>query len=269
TNDSFTYVVADPNGGSATGKVSITITGLNNPPVPNNDSLTVSEHAGLTPISAQLLLNDSDPDAGETATLAITAVDTTGTHGTVVFSGGVISYNPNNGFGNLPLGSNAIDHFTYTIQDVHGQTSTATVNVTVVGQNDSPVAHDDSLSMPANNPATNLTTLTLGNDSDPDPDETATLSILSIDVSTARGSVSLTNGAVFYQPGPQFQSLPAGSNQVDTYSYVIQDVHGATAQANVTITNIGVNDSPVAGPDTVSVLVGQTTNVTSLMLSND
>ncbi len=63
----------------------MTITGLNNPPVATTDSLTVSEHAGLTPISAQLLLNDHDPDAGETATLAISAVNTSGTHGAIVF----------------------------------------------------------------------------------------------------------------------------------------------------------------------------------------
>lgn len=269
TNDSFTYVVADPYGGFATGKVTITITGLNNSPVANDDSLTVSEHAGLTPISPQLLLNDYDPDAGETATLSISAVNASGTHGAVVLSNGAVSYNPNNGFGNLPLGSNVIDHFTYTIQDVHGQTATANVNVTVVGQNDPPVANDVSLTMPANNPATNLTAVLLASDSDPDPGETATLSILSINASAARGDVSFTNGSVFYQPGPQFVSLPAGSNQVDTYSYVVQDVHGATAQANVTITNVGVNDPPVAGPDTVAVLVGQTTNITSLMLSND
>jgi hypothetical protein len=37
----------------------------------------------------------------------------------------------------------------------------------------------------------------------------------------------------------------------------------------VTITNIGVNDPPVAGPDTVTVTEGQTTNLTSLMLAND
>ncbi|HXT11777.1 MAG TPA: Ig-like domain-containing protein [Candidatus Angelobacter sp.] len=269
TNDSFTYVVADPNGGSATSKVTITITGLNNAPVAKDDSITVSEHAGVTPISAQLLLNDFDPDAGETATLSISAVNTSGTHGAVTLSGGAVSYSPNNGFGNLPLGSNAVDHFTYTIKDVHGLTATANVNVTVVGENDSPIANDVSLSMPANNVATNLTALMLASDSDPDPGETATLSILSIDASTARGDAGFTNGSVVYQPGPQFLSLPAGSNQVDTFSYVIQDVHGATAKANVTITNVGVNDSPVAGPDTVSVLVGQTTNVTSLMLSND
>ncbi len=185
------------------------------------------------------------------------------------FSAGTISYNPNNAFGNLPLGSNAVDHFTYTIQDAHGQTATANVSVTIMGQNDSPLAGDVSLTMPANNPVTNLTTLLLANDSDPDPGETATLSILSVDASAASGQVGFTNGSVFYQPGPQFLSLPAGSNQVDTYSYVIQDVHGATAQGNVNITNVGVNDPPVAGPDTVAALVGQTTNVTSLILTND
>ncbi len=269
TNESFTYVVADPNGGSATGKVTVTITGVNNLPVANDDSLTVSEHAGLTPISAQLLINDHDPDAGESDTLIISAINTNGTHGAVALSAGAISYNPNNGFGNLPLGSNAVDHFTYTIQDVHGQNSTANVSVTVMGENDSPIANDVSLTMPANNPITNLTALLLANDSDPDPGETATLGILSVNASAAHGEVGLTNGAVFYQPGPQFLSLPAGSNQVDTYSYVIQDVHGATAQGNVTITNLGVNDPPVAGPDTVAALVGQTTNFTSLLLTND
>jgi len=41
-------------------------------------------------------------------------------------------------------------------------------------------------------------------------DETATLSILRVDPWFARGKQSLSNSAVFYQPGPEFLLWPAG-----------------------------------------------------------
>ena len=73
--------------------------------------------------SCALLANDSDPD-GNTP-LTITAVNYTGGNGaTVTLSGGQVFYSPN--------GHLTADTFEYTLQDSLGATSTGTVNVTII-----------------------------------------------------------------------------------------------------------------------------------------
>ena len=57
--DSFTYVVADPDGNQAEGFVHIVISSVNDRPVARNDSLTTDEDQ---PVVLDLLANDSDPD---------------------------------------------------------------------------------------------------------------------------------------------------------------------------------------------------------------
>ena len=70
TSDSFTYTVSD---GSATdtGRVAVTVTPVNDPPVATNDAVTVAEGGTLNVPTSSLLSNDTDP---ESATLSITNV---------------------------------------------------------------------------------------------------------------------------------------------------------------------------------------------------
>jgi hypothetical protein len=97
----------------------------NQPPVANDDSVTVDEDSGSNDLTAQLLGNDTDP---ENDTRTITG-KTDAAHGTVSVSGGVLTYQPNGNY-------NGTDTFTYTISDGNGHTDTATVNVTVTAVND-------------------------------------------------------------------------------------------------------------------------------------
>jgi Ca2+-binding RTX toxin-like protein len=89
-----------------------------------------------------LLANDHDQDAG--AQLAISAVDTNGTLGTVNFDAvnHTLSYAADDDlFDTLAPGATYIDHFNYTVTDEHGLTSTATVDVTVTGIDDGITVH--------------------------------------------------------------------------------------------------------------------------------
>ncbi|MEO7730417.1 MAG: cadherin-like domain-containing protein [Kofleriaceae bacterium] len=113
--DSFTYAVSDGLGGSASGTVNINVADL--PPVAVADTLTAFAN---TPATVDVLANDSDPD-GDPLTVASFSQ---GAHGSVAFTGGVATYTPVTGY----TGSDA---FTYAIDDGHGLTAVATVNVTV------------------------------------------------------------------------------------------------------------------------------------------
>ncbi|WP_237685087.1 Ig-like domain-containing protein [Szabonella alba] len=67
----YEVTITDPNGGTATTEVTVTIQGRNDRPVPQADqSLTEAD----MPVSANVVANDSDVDAGETATLQVTQV---------------------------------------------------------------------------------------------------------------------------------------------------------------------------------------------------
>ena len=95
-------------------------------PIANDDTATTDED---TPVDINVLANDSDPDGD---TLNVVSV----TQG----ANGAVSINPDKTVHYAPavnfFGS---DSFTYTIDDGHGGTATATVNVTVNAVNDAPV----------------------------------------------------------------------------------------------------------------------------------
>ena len=119
TTDSFTYMVSDGYGGNDTATVTITVNGVNDPPVAVNDSAIIKKD---TSVIIDVLSNDSDPDVGDTLTVASV---TQGTNGAVSNNESYVTYTPATGF-------NGTDSFSYTVSDGNGGTDTATVSVTVV-----------------------------------------------------------------------------------------------------------------------------------------
>ncbi|MEO2023578.1 MAG: Ig-like domain-containing protein, partial [Pirellulaceae bacterium] len=120
----ISYTVGDGNGGSATGQVTVTVTGANDVPNANDDTLTAIKNAVDQVLSP--LANDTiTPDEGES--LSITAVGTPDQGGTVTIAtnGQTILYTPATDFV-------AQETFTYTIDDGNGGTSQGTVTVDVL-----------------------------------------------------------------------------------------------------------------------------------------
>src|SRR6185312_14537532 len=117
-----------------------------------NNQLLASNHivvdVNAAP-KAATIAGDANEDTGNPITLAASytdadptdihtfAINTAGTHGTVVNNGdGTFTYNPNGQFESLPAGATATDTFTYTVTDNHGASSTATATITIHGEND-------------------------------------------------------------------------------------------------------------------------------------
>jgi VCBS repeat-containing protein len=117
TTDSFIYTVSDGNGGIDTATVTITINGVNDPPVAVNDSAITDEG---TPVIIDVLNNDSDVDGDA---LAVDSV-TQGANGSVANNGSYVTYTPTPGF-------NGTDSFNYMVIDSNGGTDTATVTINV------------------------------------------------------------------------------------------------------------------------------------------
>jgi VCBS repeat-containing protein len=126
--------VTDSAGLSSQNDVAIVIGDLNEAPGAQGDTITVDEDATGGNLWAQLLGNDSDPDAGDQ--LTISAVTGSGTLGSLIFDPATQTLRyvaDNDAFDALAPGAVATDSFTYTVSDRNGLTSTATVNVAVTG----------------------------------------------------------------------------------------------------------------------------------------
>jgi len=190
--------------GQALVKVSWTRIGdippVNGAPDANNDTAT-AEHN--TPVTLNVLANDSDPDGDALSVSKFDAASAQG--GTVsITAAGLATYTPKAGF-------SGTDTFNYTASDGRGGTDSAKVTVTVKAAppaNRAPDAHGDSASTAFNTP---VTLNVLANDSDPDGDA---LRVLNFDAASAQGgTVSITAaGLATYTP-------KAGFSGTDTFNY--------------------------------------------------
>lgn len=116
-SDSFTYVVSDGKGATATATVNITVASVNDAPVAVADSAKVDQDvSGLIDV----LANDWDIEGDALVPTSCTQ----GEHGTVSVEGDSVRYTPNPGYAGG-------DSFTYTVSDGHGGTAVATVTVWV------------------------------------------------------------------------------------------------------------------------------------------
>ncbi|TWU42564.1 Ig-like domain-containing protein [Novipirellula artificiosorum] len=225
-SDSFTYTLADGNGGVDTGTVMVSVTPVNDAPVAVDDDYVVDQDMSLVVPASGVLANDSDVDA-DTLSAAIVGDPS---HGDVwLGEDGSFTYTPEDGF----YGQ---DSFTYRVQDSSLVSDTATVTIMVNRVNSVPVANDDSYDVDEDQPINVATPGVLGNDRDDDGDP-ITANIIS---GVSHGQLNLNqDGSFNYTPEANF----AGT---DSFSYVANDGFGNSDQAIVTLTVNSVNDVPTA-----------------------
>ncbi|MEJ3959405.1 tandem-95 repeat protein [Brachymonas sp. G13] len=293
TVPSVGYTVTDGSS-TDTSKLDITVTPVNDAPIANNDTASVLENATLTTTASQGVLAtyssasvnsvaDTDVDGD---TLTVTAVHTgtetgTGTSGTVgsALTGtwGVLTLNADGSYSyvaskadSLAAGATATDVFTYTISDGKGGTDTAQLTITITGVNDAPV---DGNETNVTNEDTTLTVLDgaagdlLNNATDVDG---GTLSITSYTIAgmtgtyTAGQSVTITGkGTITINANGSYTFVPVANwnGMVPQITYTVSDGQGGTDTSTLDITVTPVNDAPVDGNETNSVLEDTTLTV--------
>ncbi len=268
TTDTFTYSVKDNHGlGSTPATVTVGITGVNHAPVATADSASAQADTPMTVTAPGVLSNDTDLDSDPLTVTKLNGSSTltgTSTDGAAVtiHADGSYSYDPTGSatLKALGVGAQTTDTFTYTIDDGHGGTSSATVSITVTGVNDAPVAINDGstgtpiASTTSDAPLTGQPTL-FGNDGDPDTGDT--LSLNTADTTSPKGATVTvnSNGTWSYDPttSSTLQALTHGQSTTDTFTYSVKDNHGlGSTPATVTVGITGVNHAPVANPDNES-----------------
>tara|TARA_R110001592_G_scaffold123859_1_gene332258 strand:- start:682 stop:6015 length:5334 start_codon:yes stop_codon:yes gene_type:complete len=252
--DSFTYILNDfyppnaiPKGGESTGNVQVNIrSNTQSSPSVDNFDITMDQATTLNVLS-----NDVDADGD---TLFITAIDQP-SNGQVSIINDEILYTPN-------LGYTGFDTFAYYIKekdDATGLIGTTTygagVALNIIPPNENPIANMDVYNLSINEQQVfNV----LGNDSDPDGDS------ISID------SVSPTQfGTAIKLSDTQIQYTAPALAASDSFTYIITDGKGGTAQGTVNIEVTVPNYAPVANDDTGSMLEGDTTLIDVLVNDSD
>jgi VCBS repeat-containing protein len=230
-SDSFTIVVSDGNGGTAEQVVSVNVNAVNDAPTaPANGSVTTAEDSA----SAATSIGASDVD-GDSLTYA-QKVGAQAAHGSVSFNqaAGTYTYTPNANY-------NGSDSFTIVISD--GQLTTEQlVSVTVTPVNDAPTAPATG-SVSTNEDTASAATAIGASDIDGD-----SLSYSQkVGASAAHGSVSFNNAAGTYTYTPN-----ANYNGSDSFTIVVSDGNGGTAEQVVSVNVAAVNDAPTGVTGTLS-----------------
>lgn len=216
----FSYAATDEQATSSEALVTLSVSAVNDPPVAVDDAFTTDED---TPLSGDVLVNDSDPENDSLSALLIADVSS----GALVFnSDGLFTYTPNTDFF-------GVDSFVYELSD-GALTDIATVTIDVMPQNDLPVALDEAYSGTEDTQLLVTAPGVLANDTDADGDTLTP--ILVSDVAT--GTLVLnTDGSFTYDP-------PLDFNGTTTFTYATSDGVATSSEATVTLSVAPVNDLP-------------------------
>ena len=267
----FSFSVQDNGGAFDTtpNTLRFDVTPVNDAPLALPDSATTPED---TPVSGNLLSNDSDIDGD---TLSVTQFVVNG----ITFAAGTLStlpgvgsllVNPDGSYTFTPLAnySGAVPVVTYTVSD-GAVTSTATLTLSIMAVNDAPVAAPDVRTLLEDTPAVGNV---LGNDVDVDG---SALTLTQFSVAGVPGSFTagqtasipgvgsllmLADGSYSFTPAPNY----AGA--VPLISYTATDgalISSSTLSLSIT----PVNDAPVAADDLASTAINAPISIA--VLAND
>ena len=279
--DAFNYTVSDGNGEDDIAVLTITVVGINDAPVADNEtgSVTVSQTLTVSDGTSDVLHGDTDADAS--SSLTVTGIRTgteaagTGTSGTVG-SGLAGTYGTltiaSDGTYTYVAGSSAgTDYFTYTVSD-GAATDTGQITITV-NANTAPTAVNDTdaVNEDATITRTSGSNLLMDDDSDANGDSITVTQIavtggsnssVSSGTNQSNGTSvtgtygTLTVGAdgtyTYVADRSAADDLDASDTATDSFTYTISD-GTATDTATLIITVTGINDAPVAVNDTDAV----------------
>jgi len=224
-------------GTNPSGTVSITVTEVNDAPVPSNDPLSsIAEDSGQRSISfASLTSNDAPGPATVTdetgQTLTITGVNNA-VGGTISISGSNVLFTPAADY-------NGAAAFDYTVQDngtTHGspdpKSATGHVTFTITEVNDTPLPGNDTLSAVSEDSAQRIisfASLTANDNAGPANESGQHLTITAVSHAVG-GSVSISGSNVLFTPAADF-------NGAASFDYTLQDdgtTNGSSASASAT-----------------------------------
>lgn len=241
--DTFTYQT-DDRGDHDTATVTVTVAGVNDIPAAATGTLTTDEDTVGTTLSNNsnnLSSLVTDPDLNEVLTFTAGTTTTAAGATVTINANGTFSYDPRGSatLQALAVGESANDSFTYTVRDASNQQATGTVNVTVNGVNDNPVAVDDEFTLDQEN-GVFQTLDVLQNDTDVDASDTLTIQSVTQGSNGGTVQVSQDGLSILYQHANGFDGT-------ETFTYTVSDGNGGTDTATVTVNIVAFVPSTITG----------------------
>ncbi|VUD46876.1 Bifunctional hemolysin/adenylate cyclase [Thalassocella blandensis] len=247
------YTVVDDTGATSEASVFITVTGTDSQPIAVADVASTDQN---TSVEIDVLANDSGSN------LTLESVELSSGSGTVSIVDNKVVFDADGQYDYLADGETEQVELSYTVANSNGETSSATISLTVTGTNDGPVANPDI----ANSNQNDILTLdVLLNDSDPDGGDVLTLS--NVEISNGSGLVSIQDNKLVFDANGAYDYLADGESEQVDITYTITDASGETSSSSVTLTVSGSNDAPIAVTETVST--DQDSAVHLNVLAND
>lgn len=225
-SDTFSYRARNVSGMEVEGRITVTVTAV--PPRALSDIATTPYN---TPVTVNVLANDSDPSGDSLSLVEVTGAR----NGTVSFSAdGNVTFSPDAEFfgGVITLG--------YRIRNTAGGEDTASLVITVsppVG----PIAVADEAFTPGVTP---VDIDVLANDSDP---QNLAIRVVTVNRGFRGTTTLLPDGRVRYTPSDTWCGT-------DLFAYTIQNTAGLTATTTVIVRRIaGSTSAPAASPKSCSI----------------
>jgi len=268
---SVSVTATDVGGLSASSTFALDVINVNDAPTANADTGSATEDGGAVQLSAaSLLANDTDPDFIHGDVLNVVGVSQAASGAAVSLINGAVQYDIGTLYQSLAQGQTATDSFAYTVSDVAGVSSTASVTMTITGVNDGPVVADDVATVQED-----LTLRATGNvlANDSDVDQGTVLSVENAGVFAGQfGQLTLqADGSYTYaldNASLGVQSLAQGQVVTETFAYQATD--GITSSpSTLTVTITGTNDAPVVVADNAGVTEDLNVTATGNVLTND
>jgi VCBS repeat-containing protein len=224
-NDTFVYQVSDGHGGVTNVVQTIQVAAVNDAPTTVGfDAVSLNS----APVTGTLTAQDVDGDA-----LSFALASNGGpSHGSVTIApNGAFVYTPANGY-------DGTDAFTYVVSDGKGGTATATVSLTLVGDNDAPSATNTAFAL-------NEDTVLNGNLGIVDPEGHAFTYALAD--GPDHGTLMLgPNGTFVYTPAENYHGN-------DSFQITLTDVFGATQTQSISLAVASVIDVPRLDPIHITI----------------
>ncbi len=243
----FEYLVTDEDGGTSTGKVIVTVIGVNNEPLAKDLHWVISEDE----VKSDLLGFD-DADVGDEYQFEFVGPEELADAVQIDPATGEITFTPGDRYTWLSEGAEFPLELTYRVSDGLAS-STGTIFITIVGKNNSPVAESASFDIDEDGSVENEQLKVTDADSEDfhrftlnpgfvlNPNE----GVAMMSSSEPQWIVSLTEEGFFsFDPNGEFEHLPKDATAELQFTYTATDILGESSTGIITVIIKGLNSDP-------------------------